>query len=127
MPHPRAPHSEDDGYEAQGSRAFTRFLSGLAAFSVGVFICGACSSYSASDPSFNMAIARVREAISIPLIANGDGNTVADAQEMLAKSGADGVDRESHPFRHHPAHALHDQDDRHVHHVDRVGHDAEAL
>ncbi len=37
------------------------------------------------------AIARVREAISIPLIANGDGNSVADAQEMLAQSGADGV------------------------------------
>jgi tRNA-dihydrouridine synthase B len=37
------------------------------------------------------AIARVREAISIPLIANGDGNSVADAREMLAKSGADGV------------------------------------
>ncbi len=62
MPHPRAPHSEDDGYEARGSRAFTRFLSGLAAFSAGVFICGACSSYSAGDPSFNMAVARVRDA-----------------------------------------------------------------
>ena len=62
MPHPRAPHSEDDGYEAGGSRGFTRFLSGLAAFSVGVFICGACSSYSAGDPSFNMAVARVRDA-----------------------------------------------------------------
>ena len=62
MPHPRAPHSEDDGYEAQGSRGFTRFLSGLAAFSAGVFICGACSSYSAGDPSFNMAVARVRDA-----------------------------------------------------------------
>jgi nifR3 family TIM-barrel protein len=37
------------------------------------------------------AIARVREAISIPLIANGDGNSVADAREMLARSGADGV------------------------------------
>ena len=37
------------------------------------------------------AIARVREAISIPLIANGDGNSVSDAKEMLAKSGADGV------------------------------------
>jgi hypothetical protein len=37
------------------------------------------------------AIARVREAISIPLIANGDGNSVEDAREMLAKSGADGV------------------------------------
>jgi S-DNA-T family DNA segregation ATPase FtsK/SpoIIIE len=60
MPHPRAPHSED-GYETRGSGAFTRFLSGLAAFSAGVFICGACSSYSASDPSFNMAVARVRD------------------------------------------------------------------
>jgi nifR3 family TIM-barrel protein len=37
------------------------------------------------------AIARVREAITVPLIANGDGNTVSDAREMLAKSGADGV------------------------------------
>ena len=38
MSHPRAPHSEDDGYEAHGSRAFARFLSGLAAFSVGLFV-----------------------------------------------------------------------------------------
>ncbi len=37
------------------------------------------------------AIARVREAISIPLIANGDGNSVEDAKTMLAKSGADGI------------------------------------
>ena len=37
------------------------------------------------------AIARVREAISIPLIANGDGETVADARAMLAASGADGI------------------------------------
>lgn len=37
------------------------------------------------------AIARVREAISIPLIANGDGNTIEDARAMLAQSGADGV------------------------------------
>ena len=62
MPHPRAPHSEDDGYETRGSSAFSRFLSGLAAFSAGVFICGACSSYSAADASFNMAVARVRDA-----------------------------------------------------------------
>ena len=67
MPHPRAPHSEDDGYEARGSRAFTRFLSGLAAFSVGVFICGACSSYSAGDPSFNMAVACSGAAMRITL------------------------------------------------------------
>ena len=37
------------------------------------------------------AIARVREVISIPLIANGDGASVEDAREMLSKSGADGV------------------------------------
>ena len=37
------------------------------------------------------AIARVREAVSIPLIANGDGTSVDDAKQMLAKSGADGV------------------------------------
>ena len=37
------------------------------------------------------AIRRVREAISIPLIANGDAITEADARQMLAESGADGV------------------------------------
>jgi tRNA-dihydrouridine synthase B len=37
------------------------------------------------------AIARVRDAISIPLIANGDGVTPADARSMLALSGADGI------------------------------------
>lgn len=37
------------------------------------------------------AIARVREAISIPLIANGDGSSVNDARAMLEASGADGI------------------------------------
>jgi nifR3 family TIM-barrel protein len=37
------------------------------------------------------AIARVREEISIPLIANGDGSTIEDAREMLKFSGADGI------------------------------------
>ncbi|WP_373504810.1 tRNA dihydrouridine synthase DusB [Aestuariivirga sp.] len=37
------------------------------------------------------AIARVREAIEIPLVANGDGTSVEDARQMLEKSGADGV------------------------------------
>lgn len=37
------------------------------------------------------AIRAVKEAISIPLIANGDGTSVADARAMLAQSLADGV------------------------------------
>lgn len=37
------------------------------------------------------AIRAVREAISIPLIANGDGNSIEDVRSMLAQSGADGV------------------------------------
>lgn len=37
------------------------------------------------------AIARVRDAISIPLIANGDVRTMDDAPAMLKTSGADGI------------------------------------
>lgn len=37
------------------------------------------------------AIRAVRDAISIPLIANGDGKTLEDVKTMLALSGADGV------------------------------------
>ena len=37
------------------------------------------------------AIRAVRETIKIPLIANGDGNSIADARAMLKASGADGV------------------------------------
>ena len=37
------------------------------------------------------AIARVREAIAIPLIANGDAASPGDARAMLARSGADGI------------------------------------
>lgn len=37
------------------------------------------------------AIRRVRDVISIPLIANGDGVTAADARSMLEVSGADGI------------------------------------
>jgi len=37
------------------------------------------------------AIAAVRDAIRIPLIANGDVETVADAEEILRRSGADAV------------------------------------
>ena len=37
------------------------------------------------------AIRAVREAITIPLVANGDGETAADARAMMAASGADAV------------------------------------
>lgn len=37
------------------------------------------------------AIRAVREAIKIPLIANGDGQSVEDARAMMAASGADGI------------------------------------
>lgn len=37
------------------------------------------------------AIARVREAISLPLVANGDCENLADARAMLAASGADAI------------------------------------
>ena len=37
------------------------------------------------------AIAAVRQATSLPLIANGDGKTFADVKSMLDQSGADGV------------------------------------
>jgi tRNA-dihydrouridine synthase B len=37
------------------------------------------------------AIRRVREVITIPLIANGDLSSVAEARHMLAQSGADGL------------------------------------
>jgi tRNA-dihydrouridine synthase len=37
------------------------------------------------------AIRAVREAIRIPLVANGDGETPADARAMMAASGADAV------------------------------------
>jgi tRNA-dihydrouridine synthase B len=37
------------------------------------------------------AIARVKQAVSIPVVANGDVQNLADANEILAQSGADAV------------------------------------
>jgi len=90
MPNARTPHVEDDGYEARGSGALTRFLSGLAAFSAGVFVCGACSSYSAMDPSFNMAVARVTDpatgVVSEILPGNMFGHFGATFGDLLMQS-----------------------------------------
>jgi S-DNA-T family DNA segregation ATPase FtsK/SpoIIIE len=57
MPHARSPHPEADAPAGRSGGAFMRFLTGLLAFSAGVFICGACGSYSPSDPSLNSAVA----------------------------------------------------------------------
>jgi len=61
MPASSAHPVETDGPEARGSGALGRFLGGLAAFSAGVFVSGACSSYSPLDASFNVAVARLRD------------------------------------------------------------------
>ena len=37
------------------------------------------------------SIRAVKQAVSIPVVANGDGTSLADVREMLARSGADGA------------------------------------
>jgi S-DNA-T family DNA segregation ATPase FtsK/SpoIIIE len=57
MSNPRAPRTEDENFPVRRPSPFARFLTGLMAFSAGVFICGACGSYSPTDPSLNAAVA----------------------------------------------------------------------
>ncbi|MEM8921324.1 MAG: DNA translocase FtsK 4TM domain-containing protein, partial [Pseudomonadota bacterium] len=56
MPQARAAETQAYADELRRESAFTRVLSGLAAFSLGVFVCGACGSYSPTDPSWNAAV-----------------------------------------------------------------------
>src|SRR5690348_17243345 len=56
MPQTRASHTADEAEDVRGSSALGRFMSGLLAFSGGVFICGACGSYTPTDPSLNSAV-----------------------------------------------------------------------
>jgi len=55
MPHAKTHHGDERPATARRPSGFLRFLTGLAAFSAGVFICGACGSYSPADPSLNSA------------------------------------------------------------------------
>lgn len=55
MPHAKTHHGDERPATARRPSGFLRFLTGLAAFSAGVFICGACGSYSPTDPSLNSA------------------------------------------------------------------------
>ncbi len=77
MPHARspypAPYPEAEAPAGRPGGAVGRFLTGLLAFSAGVFICGACGSYSPSDPSLNSAVAG--EAANL---FGGPGALVAD-------------------------------------------------
>jgi DNA segregation ATPase FtsK/SpoIIIE, S-DNA-T family len=57
MSHARAPHSEDFEPAGRKPSPVARFLTGALAFSAGVFICGACGSFSPTDPSLNSAVA----------------------------------------------------------------------
>ncbi|MBI1340581.1 DNA translocase FtsK [bacterium] len=58
MPDARRSHGDEDTDDGQRRPSgFQRFATGLGAFSLGVFICGACGSYSPSDPSLNTASA----------------------------------------------------------------------
>jgi DNA segregation ATPase FtsK/SpoIIIE, S-DNA-T family len=77
MAQARPTHLDETGPERSGG-VFGRFVSGLTAFAAGVFICGACGSYSPSDPSLNSA--------SSAAPANLFGQPGAIAADLLTQS-----------------------------------------
>jgi S-DNA-T family DNA segregation ATPase FtsK/SpoIIIE len=86
MPHPRALQSGDEGQGARGSSALSRFMSGLLAFSAGVFICGACGSYSPTDPSLNSAVPGIDPATGLAVgIDNLFGRPGALGADLLTQ------------------------------------------
>ncbi|MEZ5938698.1 MAG: DNA translocase FtsK [Hyphomonadaceae bacterium] len=87
MPHARAPHSDIDPATARSPSPIARFLTGLAAFSAGVFICGACGSYSPTDPSLNTAVSLIDPATGLALEpANLFGAPGAMVADLLRQS-----------------------------------------
>jgi S-DNA-T family DNA segregation ATPase FtsK/SpoIIIE len=91
---PAEDHDEETAHEAvyiaRPPSAFMRFLTGLAAFSAGVFICGACSSFQMpdpvhnimGDPSWNSAIPEIDP-------ATGQARAIGN---MFGRPGAIGAD-----------------------------------
>ncbi len=61
MSRTRTARSQPDAEPVYRPSPFARFLTGLLAFSSGVFICGACGSYVPTDPSWNTATSATEE------------------------------------------------------------------
>jgi S-DNA-T family DNA segregation ATPase FtsK/SpoIIIE len=87
MPQVRAPHTDVEAQPEAAGSPFARFVTGLAAFSLGVFICGACGSYDPMDPSFNSAV-RIADPVTGALAqpANLFGVPGAFAADFLTQS-----------------------------------------
>jgi S-DNA-T family DNA segregation ATPase FtsK/SpoIIIE len=73
-------------YIARPPSGFLRFLTGLSAFSVGVFICGACGSFVRTDPSWNSAVPEIDPSTGRALeIANLFGRPGAIGADLLTQ------------------------------------------
>jgi hypothetical protein len=73
-------------YIARPPSAFLRFLTGLGAFSLGVFVCGACGSFVRTDPSWNSAVPEIDPGTGSALeIANLFGRPGAISADLLTQ------------------------------------------